>query len=230
MNKFKHFNQVKEFMTLFSQTINTEPKMPTLKTLALRLSLINEEISELREALYADDLVEIADALTDILYVVYGAYATFGTEPDIGPRGSPVGSVRIPNSSDSLYLLFTMQKAVQNIQDQFTSTAHTDQTLESASYYLDTLLDKVYSFAEKMKLDINSCFEEVHNSNMSKAVPTEEQALSSIQQRINEGKVEDYTGATIEKNGELFLIKRKSDGKILKGSNYFDPNLAQFIK
>ena len=73
-----NYEKVKEFMTVFNQEVKPKPKIGKLSTIKLRLALIDEELGELREALINDDLVKTADALADILYVVYGAAAAFG--------------------------------------------------------------------------------------------------------------------------------------------------------
>lgn len=73
-----NYEKVKEFMTVFNQEVKPKPKIGKLSTIKLRLALIDEELGELREALINDDLVETADALADILYVVYGTAAAFG--------------------------------------------------------------------------------------------------------------------------------------------------------
>lgn len=77
-----NFDMVKEFMTTFGQKVEEEPTLSDLETRALRIDLIKEELSELVEALAEKDLVEVADALTDILYVTYGAGHAFGIDLD----------------------------------------------------------------------------------------------------------------------------------------------------
>ena len=77
-----NYEKVNHFMTTFGQEVKPKPEMPELGTIKLRLALIEEELGELREALINDDMVETADALADILYVVYGAAAAFGMDID----------------------------------------------------------------------------------------------------------------------------------------------------
>jgi|TARA_R110001592_G_scaffold348018_1_gene641897 predicted HAD superfamily Cof-like phosphohydrolase len=120
-----NFTQVGEFMTTFGQEVVTVPAHPSTSVANLRLDLIQEEVDELTYAIDNNNLVEIADALTDILYVVYGAGHAYG-------------------------------------------------------------------------IDLDKCFDEVHASNMSK---------------LNEEGKPIY----------------REDGKVLKGSNYFEPNLSQFL-
>lgn len=77
-----NFKKVKQFMTVFGQPIATEPNLGTEELKKLRYDLIREEVEELCDGLQNGDLVETADALTDILYVVYGAAAAFGIDID----------------------------------------------------------------------------------------------------------------------------------------------------
>ena len=69
-------------MKTFGQEIKTKPGLSTEKINKLRVSLINEELEEFKEAIKNNDLKEVADALTDILYVTYGAGHAFGIDLD----------------------------------------------------------------------------------------------------------------------------------------------------
>ena len=77
-----NFNKVKTFMETFGQEVKTKPSFSTDKINSLRYDLIKEELDELRVALENKDLLEVADALTDILYVAYGAGHAFGIDLD----------------------------------------------------------------------------------------------------------------------------------------------------
>ena len=121
-------NKVREFMEAFKQDVRKEPTWPSAEEIELRLDLIEEEYDELKEAIYNGDgtLVDVADALADILYVVYGAAHTFGIPIDdcfrevhvsnmskLGEDGKPMyredGKVlkgpkyREPNLKETLY-------------------------------------------------------------------------------------------------------------------------------
>ena len=98
-----NFECVKKFMKTFGQEVKTKPSFSTDKINKLRLDLIKEELTELKEALNNKDLLEVADALTDILYVTYGAGHAFGINLDkcfkevqnsnmskLGPDGKPI--------------------------------------------------------------------------------------------------------------------------------------------
>ena len=77
-----NFEKVGDFMEAFGQEVLYIPTMPDFNLSALRLDLIEEEVQELRDGLGRGSLLEIADALTDILYVVYGAGHAFGIDLD----------------------------------------------------------------------------------------------------------------------------------------------------
>lgn len=77
-----NFEKVGDFMEAFGQEVLTEPALPSAELARLRLELIREEVEELNVGIEGMDLVEIADALTDILYVVYGAGHAFGIDLD----------------------------------------------------------------------------------------------------------------------------------------------------
>ena len=120
-----NFSKVGTFMKTFGQEVKDKPAFSTDKINKLRIDLIKEELEELTEAMKNKDLLEVADALTDILYVTYGAGHAFG-------------------------------------------------------------------------IDLDQCFEEVQNSNMSK----------------------------LDENGKPIYNEH---GKVMKGPNYFKPDLSKFI-
>ena len=120
-----NFESVKKFMETFGQEIKEKASFPNDKITSLRYELIKEEVDEFKEAIDKRDIKEVADALTDILYVTYGAGHAFG-------------------------------------------------------------------------IDLDKCFEEVQNSNMSK----------------------------LDSNGKPIY---NSNGKVMKGPNYFKPDLTKFV-
>ena len=77
-----NFKKVGHFMKTFGQEIKDKPSLSTEKINNLRVSLIDEELGELKEAIKNNDLKEVADSLTDILYVTYGAGHAFGINLD----------------------------------------------------------------------------------------------------------------------------------------------------
>ena len=77
-----NFQSVKKFMQTFGQEVKDRTEFPEKKIVQLRYDLIKEELEELNEAIKDKDMKEIADALTDILYVTYGAGHAFGIDLD----------------------------------------------------------------------------------------------------------------------------------------------------
>ena len=82
MTKTSNFEKVGDFMEAFGQSVEMEPTWPDFNTRELRLELIQEELEELSDAVADRDMIQIADALTDLLYVVYGAGHAFGLDLD----------------------------------------------------------------------------------------------------------------------------------------------------
>jgi len=121
-----NFDKVGIFMKTFGQEVKNQPSFSSEKINNLRYDLIKEELAELKDAMGKKDLLEVADALTDILYVTYGAGHAFG-------------------------------------------------------------------------IDLDKCFEEVQNSNMSK----------------------------LDENGKPIY---NESGKVMKGPNYFKPDLSKFVR
>ena len=77
-----NFEKVKTFMETFGQEVKSKPSFSSKKINDLRYNLIKEELDELKQAIDKNDLLEVADALTDILYVTYGAGHAFGINLD----------------------------------------------------------------------------------------------------------------------------------------------------
>ena len=79
-----NFERVREFMEVFGQEVKNKPEWPEVETMELRIDLIEEELGEFKDAIVDGDgtLVDVADALSDLLYVVYGAGHSFGIDLD----------------------------------------------------------------------------------------------------------------------------------------------------
>lgn len=77
-----NFEKVREFHETYGQEVKSKPEFPCETVRQLRVDLIHEELEELKAAIANNDIVEVADALTDILYVVYGAGHAFGIDLD----------------------------------------------------------------------------------------------------------------------------------------------------
>lgn len=82
MTSGTNFELVGDFMEAFGQKCELDPTLSDFNTRELRISLIEEELDELKQAIEDEDVVDIADALTDLLYVVYGSGHSFGLDLD----------------------------------------------------------------------------------------------------------------------------------------------------
>ena len=142
-----NFNKVKTFMETFGQEVKTKPSFSTNKINSLRYDLIKEELDELKVAMKSNDLLEVADALTDILYVTYGAGHAFGIDLDKCFE-------EVQNSNMSK--LDELRVALEN-----------KDLLEVADALTD-ILYVAYGAGHAFGIDLDKCFEEVQNSNMSK--------------------------------------------------------------
>ncbi|SOK58581.1 hypothetical protein [Yersinia phage fHe-Yen9-04] len=231
-NTVEQFNQVVEFMNVGSQEVNTEFKFPSWKTGSFRLRLINEElngVNELIQSLMVDNPLGVLDGICDVLYVVYGAYATFGLVPICWS---------IPTGNKDTSPVLQMHRSILNANhlngayDRLSRGLELgDQpTIESA---LRDVIDNIIDLSVECGFDVSGAFTEVHESNMSKFCKTYEDAQDSIKIRLEQGKLEDYTGATIQEvqvgDNTYYIIKRKNDGKILKGMSFYEPDLSKFI-
>lgn len=83
MKQVSNFDKVGEFMEAFGQEVKDAPEIPPLEVVDLRYELIAEELEEFSRAVAKNDLTGVADALTDLLYVVYGAGHAFGIDLDL---------------------------------------------------------------------------------------------------------------------------------------------------
>ena len=112
-----NFEDVKKFMETFGQMTRTKPQFPNDKTMKLRFDLIQEELNELEGAMKSKNLTEIADALTDILYVTYGAGYAYGINLDKCFMGTNLDILVCED-----YILYKDQQSLEKVKsykDQF---------------------------------------------------------------------------------------------------------------
>ena len=172
-----NFSKVGIFMKTFGQEVKDNPSFSTDKINKLRIDLIKEELEELTEAMKNKDLLEVADALTDILYVTYGAGHAFGIDLD--------------------KCFEEVQNSNMSKLDELTEAMKNKDLLEVADALTD-ILYVTYGAGHAFGINLDKCFEEVQNSNMSKLG--------------DDGKP----------------IYNES-GKVMKGPNYFKPDLSKFV-
>lgn len=115
MDKIDSLNQVAEFHRTFQHPIKDHPEIPSPSRCALRVSLIAEELEELKQAIIDNDMVEVADALCDIQYVLSGAVLEFG----LGEKfGELFNEVQRSNMSKSCVTEEEAQATVAYYQDE----------------------------------------------------------------------------------------------------------------
>lgn len=228
-NTKEQFDAVVEFMTVAGQEVNTTFVEPTTKVGNFRLSLIKEEMAgknELFDSINNDNLTGILDGICDVLYVAYGALATFGIEPAVYEIPSRRKSTLLSMSNASIMM--------KHINDSYEKTHRgllmgDMRTIQSG---LNSLIYNTIDLAIQHGFDLDGAFKEVHASNMAKFCKSSRECAESIYQRRAE-KPEDYAGAEgheVQVNGtSYFVIRRAKDGKVLKGMGFFEPDLEKFI-
>ncbi len=221
----QQFEDVKAFMRTCGQDVLTTPTAPTPKLAILRHALIKEEVRELtQDGFNADNYVEIADALADILYVVYGAYAAFGLEPSIVAPTFTASTGRLPTVQESRAWEYELNSLVSSIDESYSDN------IEYQAQYLDAIIAIAYFIAKTLSIDLDRIFEEVHASNMSKFCDSLDACVVSINARkANPKTAAKYTCAVPVQVGDLFVIKRSDNGKVLKGMDFFEPNLPALL-
>ena len=160
------FDNVAEFHNAFSLPIFDTPTPPDASLKALRIALLQEEIEELTEAYENNDIVEIADALADITYIICGTLHSYGLvlenkwEPDYYQAGDLLISPLLQNKLVILDLLFKSYVACEE-------HSHVEGIVNG----LYGMLDEAASMANMCGIPFETIFEEVHRSNMSKLLP-----------------------------------------------------------
>ena len=235
------YKQVTEFMTVCNQEVNEMRKFHTAKVANLRINLIHEEIfgrNELVDSVNIDDAVGIVDALCDILYVTYGAIATYGC---VDALADFEVTTTVEGREGKLLYKHVSLGFIRELSDYFEQFKRGVEIGDSRtiSTGLVNLVSTCVRFAREREFDLAGAFDEVHRSNMSKFCKTKKEATDSINSRLLEAKTladevksaeqtANYTDAYVEKSGNVYVIKRKVDGKGLKGMSFFEPDLAKY--
>ncbi len=124
MDKLDSLNQVGKFHKTFKHPILQTPQIPSLKRCELRVSLLQEELNELQEAIDNNDLVEVADALCDIQYVLSGAVLEFG----LGDKFVELfNEVQRSNMSKACKTLEEAEKTVAHYMERKGESAHIEK-------------------------------------------------------------------------------------------------------
>jgi predicted HAD superfamily Cof-like phosphohydrolase len=198
------------------------------KILKLRLDLIKEEITELRDAYDNLDTIEILDACADILYVAYGMAYTYKIDSDeilnkYKTKNTIFKSIDV-NYYEEKYIIQYISNIEKLYNDLEKNTNNDIDTDKLWITHLHDIIIEVYKLQKIMNYDSDKIFTIVHNSNMSKLCKSEEEAKITVEKYQKDylsGK-SPYDSVYYYKldNSELYVIKNKSTGKALKSINY----------
>lgn len=245
LSEMTHYQMVCEFNKAFDYTIydihNGNPLVLYPKESKYRYDLIYEEgIVELGRAIRTNNLIEMKDAIADLLYVLYGACYTFNFNPDIILETLVQYSLlssKFFNNTNNIYK--DIEHYIENIRIAIVDKK--DITLLYGN--IISLIWIVYYFSEVNKIDIDNIFLAVHLSNMSKLCKTEDEAIETVNKYNmkyeNHSKYYElycnkygndselalsvyspYDSPYYYKSGNYWLVKNKSTGKALKSINY----------
>jgi predicted HAD superfamily Cof-like phosphohydrolase len=213
-----NFHKVHTFNTvagIYTQDTPDPKVFKDTKLIDLRLSLIIEEVKELKEAVDNKNFTEVIDALADILYVVYGMGSSLGISL-INVHSYKISKVFppvFPEESD-LMILYSYYN--------FLNDATSNQDFSNISLNLMNMINTVYIISMKCNIDINRAFDIVHQSNMSKFPSTEEEAKKTVEWYLNYEK--KYDSPNYRKKNEYYVVYNETTGKILKSIKYVPAN------
>lgn len=243
MHKNEHFQKICDMMKAFNQDVHTSVSIEALndkKIIKLRKNLIIEEFYNELVLYYKDgNFLEVIDALGDILVVTYGVYAAFGLDVQFEVPNTNYDPEE-PTSYPSVFNFYSSAVTIHNAFMTFSNILDKgDIDLEmsrAVNACLNTIISEIYMLSSKMNVDINSVFNEIHLSNMSKTCNSLDDAEKSIDQIVKKGKLatskeqlfiqENFIESS---NKTIYVVKRKSDLKALKGIDFFEPNLKPFL-
>lgn len=233
----KHFNKVGEFNTLFEHPCNTQVQFDIFnfkKVVDLRLKLIEEEFKELTKAINEQNMVEIIDGICDLLYVVYGMMHVFGlkycNKEDYCKEYKGDRNKSALTNKHVMLMIEVIGHRYQRIYSNcysFTNSNYLKKNLEFVNELLCEIYDDLelivklsYDLGYSFGFDVNEGFNIVHDSNMSKACKTEDEAKESIESIKKDGIYKNPT-YKLSKDGNFYILL-SDNGKILK-SKYYKP-------
>lgn len=244
-----NFQDVVDFNRLFGVFVADEFKPEVLENeslVNLRFGLIDEEVKELEQATRDRDLVEVVDALADILYVVYGAGASFGIK--LTPLYPEYSGTNFEQTKqwyrknvqfgfpvrDSLNReVFETEVWTRCLADLRTLTDGLRKALDQRNgdhveQSLHGLAVMAYLAGAVAGFDLDRAFAIVHASNMSKACPTEEKARETVDwYRANETR---YDSPAYRESFGKWVVFNKSTGKVLKSVDYTPAELKPLVE
>ena len=206
------------------------------KQVILRYSLIHEEIQELRDAFNNSDIIETIDALCDILYVVAGAKVYFNYKDDDVDYIMNSDTQRLNvyetkilfqnNFNDINKIIIDMElecKKLNDITDLIINNDCDNEIILNYNKYLDIIIKYVFDISFLLNINIIKFFDIVHKSNMSKICLSENEAIKTIENYLEDiqkrYKTPSYRKKCL-KNKDYYIIYDEKTTKILKNMNY----------
>jgi len=229
------YDKVLEFHQIFGISISDVPSNEILRDsqrISLRFKLIREEYAEFSQAFQNNDIIEMIDALADLLYVIYGTCISFGYKLNIEYQFQ-YKKQQYTIDYESSHFKSLCQEYIQqmgtkiNVFEQVVN----DRYLEQIEIILHQMIWMTYQCADSVLcIDISRAFEIVHQSNMSKLCVTENEAIETVNWYLSH-EIERYTTPTYRKspNGQYWVIYDKLTTKVLKNIHYSPPNLRELI-
>lgn len=232
-------DMVREFHEYFGHPIRTEIYQQMFeeedKTIETRCSFIREEYDEFIEAQEANDVVEMADALCDLAYFVYGSFLCFGIEFNtelLSEFYDKYDKYNINNVDNNINININKEinKNMESIEQNITLLEELDEPYNVALHRLEDglklILDLTYKTGYLMGFDMNVLFDEVHKSNMTKLCITEEDAIMTVEKYKEKG---DYDSPCYRYKDPYYVVYNESTGKILKSYKWETPQLESLI-
>jgi predicted HAD superfamily Cof-like phosphohydrolase len=220
-----HYSLVKKFHSVFGHPIRNTEYINCFdedrKLINFRLELIKEEQREFIEAHNSRNIIEMADALCDLLYVAYGAALCLGINLEDATQHPE--EKYIPNL---LEVYETQIKAnIRNV-DLVINNLQYSNNINMFASNLRLLLINVYDFGSFLGFNLDSMFREVHSSNMSKVCSNIEDAIESVRIYKQDAR---YSNPTYRIQDNYYVVYDADTSKILKNYKWRTPNLAQFF-
>ena len=228
------------------------------KTSKLRYDLIHEEYNELLDAFNDKNFIEVIDALTDILYVTYGAGVALGIDldksfPSISMKLRRKEFVETKTHFENIVGAYTLndEEIKKNIFNEgreselnsimvFTKTLDRDIDMlhkilieftetEKLEEVLNKINYKVYSIGILLKINLDTSFDIVHKSNMSKVCDNRETAILTVENYKNNDTRYD-SPVMYELNDGRYIVRNESSGKALKSIKYTAADFSSMLK
>jgi len=211
----KQFEQVREFQKTFNLPAAPVSMIPDVDRCGLRISLIEEEFDEVCEAIAMGDRKNIAKELADLLYVV------LGTMIDFGMNATREDYIPMPGTAQIKYVEMNIGRLQDGIKEN---------SLRDVFVALGDLAKYVFDFVEHYDFidQFDEIFDETHKSNMSKACRSHDEAIETLEHwETNEEKGKPL--CEIIQYSDFYLVKRLSDGKLMKSINYHPARIGGLI-